>query len=289
MEYIFENLMSYSTNEDINDIYHNDIITYLNNDIIHKPNDVFVEDVSRGLSINVYTHDPAITEQLPIIIKAPKFIEYILSLDLSIIECKRIRIDAVKWFCKLTDISPEKLGFLYLELDAIDKRTLKPIPGVVFLRGCSTAVYIIVEISGKKYVVLTKQFRAAIGTNVIEIPAGMMDAESCFAGVAMKEIAEETGLDPPNIESLIALGNPIIPSGGACDEWIQLFFWRTSITIEKQTEILSNMQGLSDENESIQIIFAPLETYEQKIMEIGDVKAICAHYFAKSMGLLDPI
>jgi 8-oxo-dGTP pyrophosphatase MutT (NUDIX family) len=251
-----------------------------------KENEVFFEDLSRNVCVKVYSNEPLIIDQLPIIIQSPKFIEFMNSLDFSIIECKQIRIDAVKWFCRPTDISPTKLGFLYLELDAVDKQTMKPIPGVVFLRGCSVAIYIIVEISGKEYVVLTKQFRAPIGRNVIEIPAGMMDSESCFAGVAMKEITEETGLEAPSIESLIPLGNPIIPSGGGCDEKIQLFFWKTTISEEKQAEILSKMLGCADENENIQILFEPIELYESKLMEIGDVKAICSHYFAKSMGLL---
>jgi hypothetical protein len=47
--------------------------------------------------------------------------------------------------------------------------------------------------------------------------------------------------------------------------------------------------GQPNENETIQLIFVPVEEYEAKLLTMGDVKAICAHQFAQQMGLLDDI
>jgi ADP-sugar diphosphatase len=235
----------------------------------------------------VFSNDLTIQGQLPIIIKAPKLMTFLNELDRNILDIKSLRIDGVKWFCNPNSPEPNKLGFLYMELIAKDKRTNLQVPGVVFLRGNAVAVYLRVVVENRKYVVLTRQMRAPIGTLVDEIPAGMMDASSCFTGVAMKEIYEETGLVAPSLNSLIPLGQPIIPSAGGCDEQIQLFFWETHVSSEVAEEMKKKIFGAANENETIQLVFVPVEEYEDKLLTMGDVKAICAHQFATQMGLLN--
>jgi ADP-sugar diphosphatase len=113
----------------------------------------------------------------------------------------------------------------------------------------------------------------------------MLDGSNNFAGVAMKEITEETGLKAPNLDELIPLGNPIIPSGGGCDEFIQLFFWKTTVDSENLEKMKSKIFGAPDENESISLIIIPEEEYERLLTTyIDDVKAICAHFRAKKIG-----
>jgi len=236
--------------------------------------------------INVFSNDANIKAQLAVIIKAPKFLNFLSELDRNILDIKGLRIDGVKWFCNPASPDPNKLGFLYMELTATDKRTGLAVPCVVFLRGGAVAVYLRVVVENRKFVVLTKQMRVPIGTLVEEIPAGMMDAESCFAGVAMKEISEETGLTAPSIDNLIPLGQPIIPSAGGCDEQIQLFFWETKMKAEVMEKMKTKIFGAVNENETIQLVFVPVEEYEEKLLTMGDVKAICAHQFANKMGLL---
>lgn len=239
--------------------------------------------------IHIFSDNETIQKQLPIIIQAPKFINYISTLDKNILNIRDLRINNVKWFCNPSNPDPKKLGFLYMELNATDIRTGQPVPGIVFLRGNAVAVYIIVQVEDKKYVILTRQMRIPLGRLVDEIPAGMMDAENNFSGVAIKEISEETGLTTPSITDLILLGNPIIPSAGGCDEQIQLFLWKTTISLEKFKEIQEKIHGAANENESIKLIFIPFEEYEEKLLTLGDVKAICAHQFAKQTGLLNEV
>jgi len=174
-----------------------------------------------------------------------------------------------------------------MEVSAKDRRTEQSVPGIVFLRGPAVAVYIRVKIEGKTYVILTRQLRVPMGKLVDEIPAGMLDAETRFDGVAMREVTEETGLEPPSLDCLIPLGNtPIMPSAGGCDETIQLFYWETEISAELKDKMTSKIFGAPDENESIQLRFVPAEEYENVLLTMGDVKAICAHQFAKQAGLI---
>lgn len=236
--------------------------------------------------INVFSNDASVQAHLPTIVKAPKLAKYIACLDKRLLDITGLRIDAVKWFCNPNTPDPNKLGFLYMELLATDIRNGKPVPGVVFLRGAAVAVYLRVDVEGKKYVVLTRQIRAPIGGLLDEIPAGMMDDKSCFAGVAMKEIEEETGLVAPSAHCLTPLGAPIVPSAGGCDEEIQLYFWETRVKPEIMEKMKAKIFGAEDENESIRLIFIPVDEYENYLLYMGDVKAICAHQRAAQMGLL---
>jgi len=237
--------------------------------------------------IKVFSNDVNIQKQLVIITLSPKFTNFIYNLDQSLLDVQSIRIDAVKWFCNPKIPDPDKLGFLYMEMSATDRRNGKPVPGVIFLRGDSVAVYIRIIVEDKKYVVLTRQIRGPYGKIFDEIPAGMMDACRCFSGVAIKEIQEETGLIAPSINCLKELGEPIVPSAGGCDEKIRLYFWETSIEPEHMEEMKSKIFGAVDENESIQLVFIPVENYEEHLITMGDVKAICAHQRAQQMGLLN--
>lgn len=235
--------------------------------------------------INVYSNNAEIQSQLPIIVEAPKFKKFISSLDTNVLEIIGIEINGVKWFCNPKNPVAEKLGFLYLEMFASDKRNGKPVPGIVFLRGDAVAVYLRVRFENKKYVVLTKQVRGPIGNIALEIPAGMMDDNNSFTGVAMKEITEETGIVAPSKESLVPL-TKIYPSPGGCDEAIELFYLEVDIESGKFNEMQHKTYGAENENESIQLLLVHEDKYEDTLMTMGDVKAISAHFAAKQKGLL---
>ena len=240
--------------------------------------------------IHVFSNDTNIQKQLTAIIEAPKFLKYISNLDKNLLDITELRIDAVKWFCNPIQPDPAKLGFLYMELSATDKRNQKPVPGCIFLRGDAVAVYIRLDVEGTKYVLLTRQLRAPIGGLLDEIPGGMMDEHNCFASVALKEIQEETGLVAPSSDCLVELGPPIIPSGGGCDEEIQMYFWETSVTAERFNQMKNKIFGSVEENESIQLVFIPADEYENHLMtNMRDATSICAHLRASKMGLLNSI
>lgn len=72
-----------------------------------------------------------------------------------------------------------------------------------------------------KYLLLTKQFRVPVGKWLEETPAGMIDEEGHFVGVAAKELKEETGLLIEE-KDLLKLGS-FYPSPGGSDEEILTF------------------------------------------------------------------
>jgi len=70
--------------------------------------------------------------------------------------------------------------------------------------------------------VLTKQFRVPIGQYLIEAPAGMIDEEGNFVGVAAKELKEETDIEVSE-KNLKFLGSYYSSPGGS-DEEVLLYF-----------------------------------------------------------------
>jgi ADP-ribose pyrophosphatase len=77
----------------------------------------------------------------------------------------------------------------------------------------------VVAVDGDE-VVLVRQFRAPVATDILEIPAGRRDV----AGeppelTASRELAEEVGFEAGHLESLGGFHNSV----GFCDEYVHLF------------------------------------------------------------------
>lgn len=135
------------------------------------------------------------------------------------------------------------------------------------------------------YVVLTVQPRIATGSlGFVELPAGMLDDSSNFAGVAAREIEEELGLVIKQ-EDLICLtdkaaqikqaradkgtssGNTahetlpyaMYPSAGGCDEHIKIFAHEKRVPRATLHEWEGKYGGLRDEGEMITLKLVPLQ------------------------------
>merc|ERR1719356_1724569 len=110
----------------------------------------------------------------------------------------------------------------------------KPVPGVVFMRGGAVAILVVLKCKEKRYTVVVRQPRIPVGKdNLPEIPAGMLDGEGNFAGVAAKELKEETGLNIDESQLFDLTGaaygeeyQGMYPSVGATDEFNRLFLFR---------------------------------------------------------------
>jgi ADP-sugar diphosphatase len=150
---------------------------------------------------------------------------------------RSINVHSVDWF-------GNRIGFVKLEAVVQNNTGERPLPGIVFLRGGSVAILMIIRPEGKskdeRKVVMTQQPRIPAGSlTFYEIPAGMIDDEKKFSGAAAKELKEETGLEIPAHELIdmtaLALKNAegteshlqraMYPSPGGCDEYIALFLW----------------------------------------------------------------
>eukprot|EP00766_Chilomastix_caulleryi_P001036 gnl/Chilomastix_caulleri/2016.p2 GENE.gnl/Chilomastix_caulleri/2016~~gnl/Chilomastix_caulleri/2016.p2 ORF type:complete len:108 (+),score=23.56 gnl/Chilomastix_caulleri/2016:238-561(+) len=80
------------------------------------------------------------------------------------------------------------------------KSTGKRVPGIIFMRGGSVAILPIITVEGdegenSQFVLLTEQPRVgSCSSKFLEIPAGMLDGDGHFVGVAAKELEEETSI-----------------------------------------------------------------------------------------------
>jgi ADP-sugar diphosphatase len=144
------------------------------------------------------------------------------------------------------------------------------LPGVVFLRGGSVAVLMILRPSdspSERYVIMTEQARVAAGSlSFMEIPAGMLDGAHNFAGAAAREIEQEVGLklraeELQDMTKLAvqdrrgkeALQDAIYPSPGGCDEYITLFLWEKEMERLEIENLKDKLTGHRAEIEKIRI------------------------------------
>ena len=179
---------------------------------------------------------------------------------------------------------PTKLGFLKFQLDMRDNQKNVNPPSIVFMRGASVAI--LVKIRRKEddqlFTILTIQPRVPVGLeSYAEIPAGMMDSDHNFAGVAAKELKEETQLLIPE-HKLIDLTNEISgrPNGiylspGACDETMRFFLFEADLPAAKISEMQGKQTGCLAENEVIKLQIIPLVELANNY---ADAKSLIAYH-----------
>ncbi|KAJ2017330.1 hypothetical protein GGI06_002919, partial [Coemansia sp. S85] len=146
------------------------------------------------------------------------------------------------------------IGFVKLSSDAHFNGTR--IPGVVFLRGPSTAVLLILRTQegGRVpsrldggYAVMVEQPRVAAGEALLELPAGMDDGVC----TAVKEVMEETGVAIEEGD-LVELG-AAYPSPGACDEMVTLCACEKAVTSDELERVRGRLGGCRSEGELITV------------------------------------
>lgn len=130
------------------------------------------------------------------------------------------------------------------------------------VRHSKSVVIVPVPEPGK--VVLIKQYRHAVNTDLWELPAGSVDEGETPEAAATRECHEEIGLVPATVVRLGAL----FPTPGYCDE--EMIFFRVS-GLEKSEE-----QAHVDEDEDIEPTTFELREARDMIRrgEIVDMKTI---------------
>ncbi|EXJ60269.1 hypothetical protein A1O7_04421 [Cladophialophora yegresii CBS 114405] len=182
----------------------------------------------------------------------------------SLYQLRRIAVRSVEW------AGPRRILFVLLESvvqSAIDAR---PLPGIVFLRGGSVAILMIVRPDDDpvtRFVVMTQQARVPAGSFAFcEIPAGMIDDEDdAFVGAAATEIREETGLvvrrdELVDMTELAVrddkddhLQRAVYPSPGGCDEFVALFLCEKVMPRREIERLRGRLTGNRTEGENIQV------------------------------------
>lgn len=129
----------------------------------------------------------------------------------------------------------------------------------LFRRG--NAVTVLLYDPLKDAVVLVEQFRVgalnAESPWMLELVAGIVEPDETAEDVARREAVEEAGLVLDEIRPLTRY----LPSGGGCDEWIDLLYAEVDST---QAE---GLHGLADEGEDIRVHVLPATDAFQLVRE----------------------
>ncbi|MDD2414432.1 MAG: NUDIX hydrolase [Eubacteriaceae bacterium] len=120
-------------------------------------------------------------------------------------------------------------------------------------------------------IVFVKQFRIAIHSELLEIPAGLMEDGENPEETATRELQEEIGLKPLNLKYY----GRIWPTPGCCNELTHLF-------IASRFEELPLEQ---DDDEFIQLVKIPVRTVKALYLNgyFTDAKTACilGYYFSQ--------
>ena len=121
----------------------------------------------------------------------------------------------------------------------------------------------ILPVYGDK-IIFVRQFRKPIEKMLLEIPAGLVEAGEATDEAAVRELEEEIGLKPLDLQ----LMGEMLPSPGFCAEVTTLF-------IASQFEEKSRPQ---DDDEFIEVVEMPIKEVRERFIkgEFIDAKTSCA-------------
>lgn len=195
------------------------------------------------------------------------FTSWITNMDPSIY-VESITVTDVHWF-------GPRIGFLTIKSVSRLAGQGPALPGIAFLRGGSVAMLVVLRCEGRKYVLLVSQPRVAVGcSSLTEIPAGMLDGDGNFAGVAAKEMREEAHIDfKPDEMVRLSASRKQHPSPGGCDEFIEYFYASAAVTPAFLRALDGRATGCAEEAELIRLSYVP---YDELWCSTGDAKAAVA-------------
>ncbi|KAJ2850808.1 hypothetical protein IWW36_001623 [Coemansia brasiliensis] len=230
----------------------------------------------------------------------PPFVQWLAALDTQMLQTQPNNQVVVSKITvqSIDEFHSGKIGFLKFSALATHQAEQKQVPGIVFLRGGSVAMLVILRTQqagaanqqrvpshrDSSYVLLTEQPRiAAPDFGMVELPAGMLDDDTGeFSGAAAREIHEETGLSikPDELIDLTpsrpSTSRPgFFPSVGACDERIHFFACEKHVSEEELVKLRGKLGGLRDDGE---IITLRLVRMCDLWKETCDMKALTALY-----------
>jgi len=189
------------------------------------------------------------------------------------------------------DMFGSKPGFIKFKADVVGPDG-KFIPGIVFMRGGCVAILPILECEGVEYTIVIHQRRFASGYyDLVEIPAGMLDGDGNFAGVAAKEMDEETGIKMGQDELVdmteMVYGDSVpgvFTTPGGSDEFIRYFLYREQVDRHRLAELQGKLTGAADENEQIILEVIPLADLWRRAPESKAHTALSLYNGLKSEG-----
>ncbi|MEM9983779.1 MAG: NUDIX domain-containing protein [Bacteroidota bacterium] len=165
--------------------------------------------------------------------------------------------------------------FSLLLLDALTPEG-DPIPPICFLKGLVVCVLVclIDEATGERYNLLVKQRRICNGDLIYEQVAGMVDGDDDPHAVAVREVAEETGLEVMPEQVILLNEEVLFPSTGTSDEAMHFYYCELTMSREEIFSYDANETGVEDEHEKIYTHVATFGEAKRLIKNVNGVMNI---------------
>lgn len=216
-----------------------------------------------------------------VVVRCTQFQEWLAAFDKENMKIAAIIIQSADIF------DSGRVIFVKMLVEAYDRATEKPLPGITYLRGFSVCDlhFVRQREDGKIFVLIVRQPRVPVGRYAFaEIPAGTMDHEGeGLHSRMLAELAEEAGIPQAKLlgASLRKLGT-FVPSTGGCDEHIACFSGMTDLSTEEIRRITELTHGVVAEGEKINASLVAIEEFVRMIAdgEITDSKAITSAMLA---------
>jgi ADP-ribose pyrophosphatase len=108
-------------------------------------------------------------------------------------------------------------------------------PGASVRQADAAVVVAVVQRGDEAHLVMTREFRAPLGTYELSLPSGLIDAGESATDAAIREFNEETGM---TLSRVVHVSPPLASSAGLTDETVSLVYGEGTGVISRahQTE-----------------------------------------------------
>jgi ADP-ribose pyrophosphatase len=132
---------------------------------------------------------------------------------------------------------------------------------------------VIIPMDGDNNIYLVKQFRVAFEKEILELPAGKLDAGEDPMECAKRELKEETGITAGAVSYITS----IFPSPGFCNEVIHIFYAKD----------LKAGNASPDEGEYVQLVKMPLGELLRMVWDgrVNDAKTVVGALIADKIAV----
>jgi 8-oxo-dGTP pyrophosphatase MutT (NUDIX family) len=111
-------------------------------------------------------------------------------------------------------------------------------------------------------VYLTRQFRPAVGQQVLELPAGTREPDEDADKTATRELEEEIGKHPRDLELMLGFYS----SPGFTDELVLIFRGWNLIDVPRPP---------ADDSDQIEVVHWPLDQLDKAVTQAKTAKTVC--------------
>ncbi len=133
-------------------------------------------------------------------------------------------------------------------------------PGATVKCADAAVVVAVVQQKGEPHLVMTREFRAPLGTYELSLPSGLIDAGESANDAAIREFNEETGM---TLSRVVHVSPPLASSAGLTDETVSLVYGEAMGTISREHQT---------EHEDIEVRLVSIgEIRKLLASEVGDI------------------